>query len=684
VVLDWVGSLVEQQRAAVSVEVMVHGDCVWVRPDEREATLTLRVAAHAAVGAVGLVEVPGGRVLWEGPVGPGSDQWIRYVLIQDEGFAPGESVDFAVDVVPLDPPGQSARLRLSATVAGTEPVFPSYIAGPLTPEEVPQLYGRSRLLQRIRAVIGPRHVSETLFIAGPRRMGKTSLLRFVEQSVPEHVMAVYVDLQFGWEEESASGPNLWAYLTRRVAEAAQVQEAQEVHATPQQLRVDDFSRAVRSFLSSSGKQYVLLLLDEFHVILNRAREPSRVLDALRGFIQHPEYRVSLLIADRWTVGELASRLPHDVWAQLTEVELGPLDRDALREALTTPPRDWPDWDLYFPDETLDRIHWWTMGYPYHAIKMAQLVADRLRESGPWTVALADDVDQAVPELLKENMLFTEGLCRPDRIDEALEDAIAALIEWRDSVEFLQQVASDEESLKENDAWAKMRDWRPELSAFLYSIGNPNELLARLIAVGVARKVDTGYAVFSPLLELWLRKMRNEQRSLHEHARQRSWSVTAYGDGAQLSGAQWRDLDAELWSECRRRGINPPLRAKPQPEAHWEQMVRPVSGREEFGSFVDAVYDLFVEERWDDAMEAFPWLAASYHRARLVRNYIRHAQPSEAARRAWDELCARALGRANGARQPVTAQHWRALQEEVLRMLYLGLYSVLSAVRAGGL
>jgi hypothetical protein len=252
------------------------------------------------------------------------------------------------------------------------------------------------------------------------------------------------------------------------------------------------------------------------------------------------------------------------------------------------------------------------------------------------------------------------------------------------VEFLSQVAEDPPSLEENPNWARLRDWRPELSAFLYSIGNPNELLARLIAVGVARKVDTGYAVFSPLLELWLRKMRNEQRSLHEHARQRSWSVTAYGDGAQLSGAQWRDLDAELWSECRRRGINPPLRAKPQPEAHWEQMVRSVSGREEFGSFVDAVYDLFVEERWDDAMEAFPWLAASYHRARLVRNYIRHAQPSEAARRAWDELCARALGRANGARQPVTAQHWRALQEEVLRMLYLGLYSVLSAVRAGGL
>jgi hypothetical protein len=682
VVLDWVGALVEQQRVAVSVEVMVHGDSVWVRPDEREATLTLRITAHAAAGTVRLVDALGGRVLWEGLVSPGSDHWVRHVLVQDEGFTASEPVDFAVDVVPLDLPGQPVRLRLSATVAGMEPVFPSYIAGPLTPEEVPQLYGRARLLERIRAVMGPRRASQTLFITAPRRMGKTSLLRFVEQSVPEHVIAVYVDLQFGWEE-SASGPNLWAYLARKVAEAAQIQEAQEVYVTPQQVRVNDFTRAVRALLSSARKQYVLLLLDEFHVVLDRAREPSGVLDALRGFIQHPEYGISLLISDRWTVGELASRLPHDIWAQLTEVELGPLDRDALREALTTPPRDCPDWDLYFPDETLDRIHWWTMGYPYHAIKMAQLVADRLRDSGPWTVALVDDVDQAVLELLKEDMLFTEGLCRPDRIDEALEDAIVALIEWRDSTEFLHQVAEDPPSLKENFNWARLRNWRPELSAFLYGIGNPNELLARLVAVGVARRVDTGYAVFSPLLELWLRKMRNEQRSLRERARRRSWSVTAFGDGAKLSDAQWRDLDAELWSECNRRRINPPLRAKPQPEARWQHMVRPVSSREEFESFVDAVYDLLVEERWDDAMEAFPWLATSYHRARLIRNYIRHAQPSEAARRAWDELCARALGRANGVRQPVVAQEWRSLQEEVLRMLYLGLYSALSAVRAGG-
>jgi len=682
-VLDWVRRLVEQQRAAVSVEVMIHGDCVWVRPDEREATLTLRVAAHTSAGTVRLVDAPGGRVLWEGRVDPGSDRWIRHVLVQDEGFTPGEPVDFAVDVVPLDPPGQPARVRLSATVAGAEPTFPSYIAGPLSPEEASQLYGRSRLLDRIRAVMGPRRASQTLFITAPRLMGKTSLLLFVEQSVPEHLMAVYVNLEFGWGEETGTGANLWAYLTRRVTEVAQVQEGQEVQASPHRVGFDDFGRAVRSLLLSAGKQYVLLLLDEFHVMLERAQEPARVLDALRACIQDPKHKISILIADRWTLAELASRLPHDIWAQLTEEELGPLDRNALREALTTPARDWPDWDLDFPDETLDRIHWWTMGYPYHAIKMAQKVADRLRESGPWTVALVNDVDHAVPDLLSEDMLFTEGLCRADRIDEALEDAIVALIEWRDSTELFHQVAQDHASLEDNPNWAALGNWRPELSAFLYGIGNPNDLLARLAAVGVARKTDAGYAVFSPLLESWLRKVRDERRSLRRDPSGRSWSVTAYADGARKSWEEWSDLDAQLITECERRHISPPLKAKAQVLGSWQQLVKPVSSQGEFESFVDAVRVLFVEGRWDNAMEAFPWLAASYHRARLVRNYIRHGQPSEAAKRAWDELCARALGRVKGARQPVDPQEWRALQEEVLRMLYLGLYSALSAVRAGG-
>jgi hypothetical protein len=57
-------------------------------------------------------------------------------------------------------------------------------------------------------------------------------------------------------------------------------------------------------------------------------------------------------------------------------------------------------------------------------------------SGPWLTALPSDVDEVVPRMLEQDILFQAGLCRLDRIDTDLAEAIAALLEWRDLCDFL--------------------------------------------------------------------------------------------------------------------------------------------------------------------------------------------------------------------------------------------------------
>jgi hypothetical protein len=396
----------------------------------------------------------------------------------------------------------------------------------------------------------------------------------------------------------------------------------------------------------------------------------------REFHNNTANRISLLLADRYTREELEARNKHEYWAQLSILKLGPLDHQATVRAIRTPTEES---DVVFLPEAIDRLYSVTGGYPYHIQRAAQYILDSMW-AGPWVIALPQDVDDACMRMVEEDWLFQIGLCRPDRIDMSLEEAIAALLEWRDLLEVLPSMQSESE-------WADtLRNWEPKARDLLAGLGDPDNLLRRLEAIGVIKEIDGAYSFFSLLLERWLKKMRNQGRSLRSDQQAKAWAVIAAGDGAYLNGPDWQRLDNELIQRCIKARVKPPLRERLSSPDDWEQLVKEVATQNDFRAFIDLMFRLFIDEREDkQAILSYPWLTLAYHRVRLVRNYFVHEAkfPSQVAMRAWDQVCTRALGRQCKAYRPAISEEWRAIQVLLLRTLFAGIRNAIALVGTSG-
>lgn len=510
-------------------------------------------------------------------------------------------------------------------------------------------------------------------------MGKTSILYFVETNVPDHVFPVYINLERGWSAQGAS--TLWDYLTTRLLEQAKLQKS-DVKTTvhlDSRIGATGFVAVTHSICNQLRKEYVLLLFDEFNNIFKLSdEEVHSILSELRGFHDDPRNHISLLIADRLTRQELEKRLPHDLWAQLTSQHIGPLDLDAVSKVLLTPPLGAEQSDVLWLSETIQRVFELTAGYPYHIVRIAHTIVENRLSRGPWLVALPQDVDEAAENLLLQDNLFQIGLCRPDRIDDLLEEAIASLLQWDDLLLLLPE-------LRKEDQWQRIfQKWRPDPRDFLISLDNPEEILNQLAAISVTRKTDDGYVFFSSLFKQWLRKMRDEGRGLTDKRPTKEWGLIKTGDGSKIEANDWQELDSKLIRCCVEARVNPPLKqhALPPEKELWSTLVSEVAGKLSFDSFLDAIFKLFVDQREDKtAIQSYPRLCLVYHQIRLVRNYHKHNDASKSAINAWNQICSRALRKRLRLYTPVRREEWAAIQAELLRDLYAGLNNAIAIVTA---
>jgi hypothetical protein len=656
----------------IPVDARIHDDLIWPRSDEQEGccTLSLTSTVEYEIKALTVEDPSSGRELWKGDLAPGRTAWIRWRVLREDGFAPRESLDLGL-TLRWRAGGQEAAASpiLPVVVADREPRPRSYQTGALSPEDVVKLFGRDEILGRIRRSLGPKRASRTFFLEAPRRMGKTSILRFVERGVPDHVLAVYVNLERGWADGPSPGPpNLWAFLTERLLEAAGQPAGGTIASVDGPSRFVQEAKAVCARLD---KAYVLLLLDEFRILTERLANPRNALSELKEFHDNPEHRISLLIADRLTRRELEARCPAELWAQLTAERVGPIDQAAMTELLSTPAIGEEPSDVVFLPETAQRLHELTGGYPFHVVVAAQAVIDRLLDpwAGPWVVALPEDVDAVAEAMVKDDKLFTEGLCRPDRLTPDLEDALAAVLEWGDLLALIHHLRQEDPA-----EWDPVfAGWQPSVEQFVTGLRLSGDPLDGLVAIGVLRRDERGLAVFSPLLERWLRRMRAEGRPLGLTPRERP------GPETTLSYEELQSLDAQLIRRCAEARKPSPLKPLPYSDVReWRPLADPVDSAKTFKNFLDVAYDLFVHGRENvDAMRGYPRLCLAYHSLRLVRNYHDHQKTrTQAAISAWDQLYRLALRRERQGKEPTEGKEWLALRDELLRAFHGGLQDAL--------
>jgi tetratricopeptide (TPR) repeat protein len=655
-----------QRNRRPQVELDIYDDKVWPRSFDEEACALIVLASAADHPIrVTVTDPEQAEDVWSGMLNAGKTIYTRWVFQREEGFSPDEQVDLPLTMRINDE--ENHEFSMTVSVGSPEPSWPDYPAGSLHPNEVPggELYGRTPFIRQLISSFGPTRSRANYLIESVRQMGKTTLLFFLKSAAPDHVLPVYVDLE---RLENDRDRNIWNHVIEQVLEEI----GEPANEPIVNKRHSDLVRLAQRIAKSHHKNYVLLLMDELHVLLRDQQSASSVLTEFRADINQPGNCIAVLFADRYTKNESAHKVPHEIWLQLSEVKLGPLDCESTEAAVTVP---CSHRDADFLKETVSEIYRWTNGYPFHVQRMVQNIIDQ-NFVGPWVTALPKDVDAVIPRMLEQDSLFKEGLCRPERIDAEVQCAVATMLEFDDLCALLP-------SLCEEEGWEEqVNSFSPRSTDFLATFSAPEQLLGQLEDIGLLRRADGAgkpYKIFSPLLEKWLRRQRDEQRPLYKDAPSRAWGLSINENVIDMTKEAWLSLDGELIGLCKNARITPPLKPK-QYTTSWEALVGVVNGREAFKTFSQNLQGCFVEDRAESTLVRYPWLFLAYHRARLVRNFFHHQPVSAAAQQAWKQVCQRALGGNARGDEPSNPDDWRAAQLVMLRTMEIGLRSAIATVK----
>lgn len=674
-VTAWISrNFFKDQRDPFDIDVL--DEKLWPRSYESEACCVLAITQSLNETAQLLV-VDGstGKTIWSGPVEPKTVKYVRWVVEREDGFVAGEHTDIQLIVESRDAKIGRTPVELTATVAELPPLWPAYPTGALNPDDLPghELYGRSGLIGRIVQSLRSNRAQETYLVEGIRQMGKTSLLKFIKQNVPSSILPVYINLEV---TQSSAYRNIWECIAEHILrESSLGEQFATILMSKEPVQHNDLVQLAQQVCEAQRKSYILLLLDELHVLLRDVDRARGILADLRTDLNETSNRISVVLADRYTLAESEQQVPSEYWLQLTPVELGPLDFESMKAAIETPCQGT---DVRFLPDAIRRIFHWTGGYPFHVQRLVQsVISENLR--GPWLIIVGEDIDAACPKLIEQDRLFQEGLCRKDRIDLDLQRAISAILEWQDMGALLPTLLTEPEWQQS----LKMRE--PRVEDLLAGIGDTEQLIRRLVAVGVLRQSGSATHFFSPLLDQWLKRMRSTGRSLVNGQTQGDWGLSPREEVAKLSGEAWARLDAGLLRGTQARRLVSPLRLKVTSPDSWNALARVVDSRDTFLLFLQAGFDALVDGREERrSILQFPWLALAFHRLRLVRNIFFHGSviPSNAAVQAWDQVYLRSLGRCRNGGDPTSPDEWRAIQLYLLRTFHIGYRNAISIVESG--
>ncbi|MGB0383779.1 MAG: TIR domain-containing protein, partial [Ardenticatenaceae bacterium] len=302
-----------------------------------------------------------------------------------------------------------------------------YIAGaPL--RDAKRFFGREEKLRWVERELGNAHTN-ALVLFGQRRIGKTSVLLQLRQSLPQDAfLPVYFDLQ-----DQATRPlgEVLADLADTIAEEAELSE-------PDLEAFDDQGRFFRrTFLPQleqdvGSQRRLVLLLDEFDVLDQVAAEELADNVAANAFF--PFLR-RLMSEHPWLAFVFISgRRSEDLSLDFTATfktslvrELWTLDHQSAQKLIRQAERNGT---LKFTDEAVARLLSLTNGHPYLTQLLCQRLWERAYDDHPATPPLVDspEVEQIIPDAFEKGeqalIWLWDGLGHVERIYAAALAQIA--------------------------------------------------------------------------------------------------------------------------------------------------------------------------------------------------------------------------------------------------------------------
>lgn len=221
--------------------------------------------------------------------------------------------------------------------------------------------GREQIRNELATTIRTSNEMPLFLIQGQRRVGKTSLLNFLQTLLGSRFVVVRMDLQSS--EDCMDVPSWMESLYRKFNTAIGLQ-AEEWHASDHWLKSwDELSRHLLTH--SKGKDFkVVVAMDEYESLHEKglSKDPEQgghLLGAMRSFSQH-QNQVAFLFTGAALFSELENPLWSNYFVHAIRLHVGYLNEADTRQLITAPV---PGFGLEYRDSLPQTIRHLTQGHP---------------------------------------------------------------------------------------------------------------------------------------------------------------------------------------------------------------------------------------------------------------------------------------------------------------------------------
>jgi hypothetical protein len=254
-----------------------------------------------------------------------------------------------------------------------------YIVG--DPVYPPLLVGRKDVFDRIAEIWSAKRNPDSIIIYGHRRMGKSSILRNLDQVAPQGSVVVYTDMA-GETSFVASTADLLLGLADRIYVAVRQaygdglipEPDPEAYTTPARAQFQ-FSRLLAEVCEALSGRILVLALDEFEGV-ERAVEAGKVGPEIYQFLRAKaqEPWLVLVFGGLHTLDEMSRDYQQPFYGSYENIPVSYLSHRAARHLITNPTEDFV---LNYEPEAVEQVIAVTGGQPYLVQQICRDALDHL-------------------------------------------------------------------------------------------------------------------------------------------------------------------------------------------------------------------------------------------------------------------------------------------------------------------
>jgi len=256
----------------------------------------------------------------------------------------------------------NARLKnYELEAKNREPITPNIyeIGSPLSPNYQNQLFkGRKEVVDRLSNIIYTSQQMPLLLIQGQRRVGKTSLINYLEQLLGSGFKIVKLDMQSATNKRFNS---LVKNINEELHSMLGIEETIET--------TDDILEswiAFESYLTKHTKALnykIIIAFDEYEAfhkhIIKKNSDGEDILESMRSFMQS-QNQVIFLFSGMLRLSDLTAPNWDEYFPQAQRLKVDYLSKEESYELITNPVEDF---NLVYTDAVTDEVYKLTMGHP---------------------------------------------------------------------------------------------------------------------------------------------------------------------------------------------------------------------------------------------------------------------------------------------------------------------------------